>query len=78
MITDKQRLDWLQKQGDGSTWVARRSTTGRGYRLHNTTGMDYAGHQTIRAAIDAAMQEQQKKENRDSLDRALGIGGSTK
>ena len=70
-ITDKQRLDWLEKQGDGSTWKARQSTQGRGYRLHNTTGMDYVGYPTVRMAIDAAMQEQRKKDDRAALDRAL-------
>lgn len=59
-ITDKQRLDWLEKQGDGSNWVARQSTTGRGYRLHNTTRMDYEGHPTVRQAIDAAMQKHRR------------------
>jgi hypothetical protein len=28
--------DFVQSQGNGYAWVARQSTTGRGFRLHNT------------------------------------------
>jgi hypothetical protein len=48
---DAERLDWLQAQGfAGLGWVARNSTTGRGYRLHQ----DAAGCVRARDAIDAA------------------------
>jgi hypothetical protein len=48
---DAERLDWLQAQGfAGLGWVARNSTTGRGYRLHQ----DAAGCVRVRNAIDAA------------------------
>lgn len=48
---DAERLDWLQAQGfAGLGWVARNSTTGRGYRLHQ----DAAGCVRVRDAIDAA------------------------
>lgn len=49
--TDRQRLDWLDSMSDGRCWVARQSTSGRGYRLHNSSG----GHKTVREAIDYAM-----------------------
>ena len=50
VMTDKQRLDWLDSMSDGRCWVARQSTTGRGYRLHNES----SGHKTVREAIDHA------------------------
>lgn len=54
---DKARLDWLDKQGDGTQWVARPSTTGRGYRLHNVADRTFSGQaKTIREAIDNAME----------------------
>ena len=55
MKTDKDRLDWLQKNlGDYTGKViCRASTTGRGWRLHETC------HETafndVREAIDDAM-----------------------
>jgi len=64
-MNDTQRLDWLEKQGDKSNWIARQSTAGRGFRLHNVTGMDYTGHKTIREAIDVAIAE------RAQVERAL-------
>lgn len=54
MPTDKERLDWLEKMGDHQWWVARKSTTGRGYRLHTTSGLPAFAN--IRDAIDYAMQ----------------------
>ena len=56
-MTDTERLDWLEAQGNGERWVARRSTMGRGYRLHNTKHHDEQGRPTVREAIDAAMGE---------------------
>jgi hypothetical protein len=53
---DKARLDWLDKQGDGTPWVARQSTTGRGYRLHNSSAKMFPREaKTVREAIDNAM-----------------------
>lgn len=54
-ITDTERLDWLQAQaiGYGNGWLARESTTGRGFRLHETEHED--AKPTVREAIDAAM-----------------------
>lgn len=49
---DSARLDWLELQSNGHGWVARRSSYGRGYRLHNTTFHD--SKSTAREAIDAA------------------------
>ena len=51
---DKARLDWLETLA-GPGWVARWSTTGRGYRLHQCSTAPAS--QTARQAIDAAMEE---------------------
>ena len=52
---DAARLDFLQSKGSCVMgWTCRKSTTGRGYRLHQTTDSTSA---TPRAAIDAAMKE---------------------
>lgn len=49
---DAERLNFIESMGYGIGWIARNSTTGRGYRLHN----DKDGtHITARGAIDAAM-----------------------
>ena len=54
---DKERLDWLEAQSAPSLpWVARKSTTGRGYRLHqDPTG---PGFGSARAALDSARAKQ--------------------
>jgi phosphate uptake regulator len=53
---DAERLDWLESKGDSTDWVARKSMTGRGYRLHNTGFRILEdSHRTVRAAIDATM-----------------------
>ena len=52
---DAARLDWLQEQSYKAPhlgWVARESTTGRGYRLHQ----DAEGAVLVRVAIDSAME----------------------
>ena len=54
---DAARLDWLQEQSykaPGLGWVARDSTTGRGYRLHQ----DAEGAVLVRVAIDRAIQKE--------------------
>ena len=52
---DTRRLNFLESRGcDG--WIARMSTTGRGYRLHQSHGNPFA---TARDAIDAAIAAQQ-------------------
>jgi len=48
-ITDKERLDFLQKQLSGKV-VCRESQFGRGWRLHETTRSD--GVADVRQAID--------------------------
>jgi hypothetical protein len=62
---DKERLDWVEKQSNGSYWVARNSHIGRGYRLHNTTVANEiqtnAARMTAREAIDAAMNPNKKE-----------------
>jgi hypothetical protein len=55
MPTDTERLDWLETKGEGRRWVARISTTGRGYRLITSTATP--NYETAREAIDAAMSE---------------------
>lgn len=56
-ITDKMRLDWLQHKGNMMRWVARRSITGRGFRLHQMTANEDWPNSALtpREAIDNAM-----------------------
>jgi len=60
MFTDKQRLDWLQKQLEKKQYtgkcILRGSTTGRGFRLHETS-LEGAVDD-VRTAIDQAMDDQ--------------------
>lgn len=50
---DRKRMNWIEAQGNGDPWIARQSTTGRGFRLHNTTAHPQASP-TAREAIDQA------------------------
>lgn len=60
LLADKARLDWLDKQGSGQPWIARQSALGRGYRLHNFRDGEFKdGGETVRAAIDAAMKQEE-------------------
>lgn len=54
---DTVRLSWIEAQSNGMNWCARQSTTGRGFRLHNSEmRTNYrTHHRTAREAIDAAM-----------------------
>lgn len=58
-MKDTARLEWLEKMhrennySDRCIW--RLSTTGRGWRMHSST--EYNGSETVRAAIDAAMED---------------------
>jgi hypothetical protein len=61
--TDTELLDWLQSQtkGYGKGWICRLSTTGRGIRLHETSGApglesDEVISKDIREAIIIAME----------------------
>ncbi len=56
MPTDKERLDFLQEltEGYGRGWVLRRSTTGRGWRLHESSSI--VGTLGVRRAIDRVME----------------------
>lgn len=65
-ITDADRMDWIEKQSDGSPWAARQSTMGRGFRLHNTLSgeaecLGFSAYTTARKAIDAAMRKEESK-----------------
>lgn len=51
--TDKELLDYLDSQSNGQGWIARQSTRGLGYRVHNDTGADLP--LTVREAILKAM-----------------------
>jgi hypothetical protein len=53
--TDTERLDWLTAKGRRLPvgWVVRDSSTGRGFRLHQTEGRE--SYADPRKAIDAAM-----------------------
>lgn len=56
-LTDGERLDFLQKTGmKNRGWLARQSSTGRGYRLHQ----DHTGFEQVRDAIDNAIQKGQQ------------------
>jgi len=62
IITDKELLDFLDEMSNGDMWISRRSTTGRGYRLHNCayhTPEDGA-RLSVREAIIAAMKDEGK------------------
>jgi hypothetical protein len=56
-MTDKERLDWLQKQLDKAEYtgkcIFRWSETGRGMRLHETSLPKAVS--SVRDAIDEAM-----------------------
>lgn len=60
--TDHDRMQWIEDQAKpGLAWVARQSTRGRGFRLHQSRTLgDWS---TAREAIDDAMSRQ--KEGRD-------------
>ena len=57
MPSDTEMLDWLQAQNDRheytGTCLFRWSTTGRGWRLHET--LDMNAQATVRGAISAAI-----------------------
>lgn len=63
MITDTERLDFLQELTDRKEYtgrvVMRDSTTGRGWRLHETLGSDAVG--SVRDAINRYMSVESKK-----------------
>ncbi len=62
MPTDKERLDFLQEltDGYGRGWVLRWSTTGRGWRLHESSHR--AATPNVRDAIDIVMKIDKKME----------------
>ena len=51
---DKARMDFVERMGRNANWIARNSSTGRGYRLHNSK---HGTALSARAAIDDAMNE---------------------
>jgi hypothetical protein len=60
--SDSEMLDWLQGQNDLSRYTGRclfrMSTTGRGWRLHETSGDN--AYMCVRNAIAVAMQEEKQ------------------
>ncbi len=52
MVEDSHRMDWIEAQTDGNGWEARQSSTGRGFRMHNSRSADASI--TARIAIDSA------------------------
>lgn len=72
-ISDKLLLDYLDDLSDrGFVWLARRSTTGRGYRLHQevaergwTTACDGCGP-TAREALADAITTARFRKGRDA------------
>jgi len=64
--TDTKRLDWLAAQSmRGLRWVARKSVTGRGYRLHQSEMIGEAMGDTPRQAIDYAMRSDMNSQRQD-------------
>lgn len=59
MVTDKERLDFLQKLTDRKSYtgtiILRESATGRGWRLHETN--QEGSSENVRDAIDRFMEE---------------------
>lgn len=63
MNKDTERLDWIESQTNGLIWIARQSTTGRGFRLHNaysTRTDSKLESATAREAIDKAIEHQKQ------------------
>jgi hypothetical protein len=74
-ITDTQRIEFLEKQNNGNDCIFRQSTTGRGWRLHQTSDREcvvltgISPFSSVRKAIDyAIMQSMPKIENTNQLD----------
>jgi chromosome segregation ATPase len=74
MRLDNELWDFVQSQGNGNYWVARQSTTGRGFRLHNTSDGGYwrdggdpvgVGTTAREAVLDLAKQIDNYKEPAD-------------
>jgi DNA repair exonuclease SbcCD ATPase subunit len=74
MRLDSELWDFVQSQCDGNYWVARQSTTGRGFRLHNTSDGGYwrdggdpvgVGTTAREAVLDLAKQIDNYKEPAD-------------
>ena len=62
--TDTELLDFLQEKNDESNYtgicIFRMSTTGRGWRLHETSIEHHGGSSSVREAIFRAMRKEGK------------------
>lgn len=68
MPTDKERIDFIQEltEGYGGGWVLRRSLTGRGWRLHETSAI--AAVPDVRDAIDRTIEFHKMLAEEERLD----------
>uniref|UniRef100_A0A6M3XZ57 Uncharacterized protein n=1 Tax=viral metagenome TaxID=1070528 RepID=A0A6M3XZ57_9ZZZZ len=62
MITDKERIDFLQRLTDRRHYtgkvILRESSNGRGWRLHETS--TYGAVRSVRDAIDEELRKEKK------------------
>lgn len=74
LLKDAERLSWLQKQLEKASYtglcVFRWSTSGRGWRLHETSeealdSFGFAPTNSVREAIDQAIERERLIEGRD-------------
>lgn len=63
-VTDTELLDFLQRKNDESQYtglcIFRMSSTGRGWRLHETSIERHGGSSSVREAIFRAMRAEEK------------------
>lgn len=62
-MEDASLLRFIESQGDGSGWVARDSTTGRGYRVHNSARSTLSLRDAIKAYADTFASEPEQTGN---------------
>jgi len=76
---DSKRLDWLEKQNKEARYtgrcIFRWSTTGRGWRLHETSSAfgDIPTFTSVRDAIDHAMRQDKRTRTDEPMNRDYRI-----